>query len=365
MLDSVHLARWIEGVPREVTVHVVASGPHRKVHPTLLSLAGQGRLTIQRVAVFANIIRWVVDRFVFRRAKFRGRLLKQELGSFNPDLIHLFETQSAGYMYIEAEKGDHYYNAKVALTLFGSDFVWFRESPKHAKSIKQLLSKTSLLHYECERDEAFARENGFEGISFGPLPASGTLPNPTEETQKTNQLVVKGYSWPHGMFPTTLLGIVRARSSLGGWKIQVISCDFLSMALCLAARIAFRLDIRAHAKFKLAHSEVQRILEESRIYIALSRSDGLPATFVEAMGAGVYCIQSSTGCVEAFLDGFNLGKSVETNSADSVSKAIPIAVNKSLNHVAQTTIRQRMAKVVKKNFRGNQLELYRSLGFAK
>jgi glycosyltransferase involved in cell wall biosynthesis len=54
-------------------------------------------------------------------------------------------------------------------------------------------------------------------------------------------------------------------------------------------------------RHKLSHNELLRIFRSARIYIGLSRSDGISTSFLEALTAGTYPIQSDTSCAQEWV----------------------------------------------------------------
>ena len=66
---------------------------------------------------------------------FRAKLLAREINSFQPDFVHVMETQHSGYLTDRAlarvEK-----KPKIVLSIWGSDLFWFQRFTSHKSSIK-------------------------------------------------------------------------------------------------------------------------------------------------------------------------------------------------------------------------------------
>ena len=73
-------------------------------------------------------------------------------------------------------------------------------------------------------------------------------------------------------------------------------------------RRATGLSIEIHGKHQLSHDQVLALMRRSRVYIGLSKSDGISTSMIESMSQGAIPIQSNTSCASEWLrngqDGF-------------------------------------------------------------
>ena len=56
-----------------------------------------------------------------------------------------------------------------------------------------------------------------------------------------------------------------------------------------------------HKKGSLTHEQMLRTFSESLLHVGLSRSDGLPASMLEAMSQGAFPVQSETACLDGWI----------------------------------------------------------------
>lgn len=61
------------------------------------------------------------------------------------------------------------------------------------------------------------------------------------------------------------------------------------------------MSIKIHPKFSMTHREMLELFRRSKWAIALSRSDGLPASMLEAMSQGAFPVQTSSACLEGWI----------------------------------------------------------------
>ena len=79
-------------------------------------------------------------------------------------------------------------------------------------------------------------------------------------------------------------------------------------------------------KSKLKHDEVLNLLQRSIIYIGASKSDGISTTFLEALVAGAYPVQTDTSCASEWTKkGFHA--SVVPPNFESIYDAAKHALN--------------------------------------
>jgi hypothetical protein len=306
MCDSVHTARWVEQLHgSEVEFVLFPSTPNRRLHPRLKMriLDTSDRLVTmnKRDRILAFPL-GLLDLVLGNRIRSRRVAHVLRTGTF--DMVHLLETQHAGYLFHEAKKKG-VPDIPVALSLWGSDLNWFGHMAKHRSRIADTLSKVDWLFVECQRDVELARGFGYKGKVSPPIPASGgvgTLADisgfddsrpPSERTS----IVVKGYTGFVGKADVALRVLGSLATQLRGRPIHFYSVSvFMSLRLRLVRRKT-GLDIRTHRKKTLSHHEVLELFRSARISLSLSLSDGLPGSMREAAWTGAFPIESKGSCV--------------------------------------------------------------------
>ena len=135
MLDSVHLARWLKQfIGSEVEVVIFPSGRFKRFHPDIELMLQNGEIALNR-KISGSILRIAgyLDFFSFEipyvKLKFakRAQSLRNYLGRFKPDIVHLIELQHAGYLYLDTKIV--YKEFKLIVTNYGSDLFYFQKYP--------------------------------------------------------------------------------------------------------------------------------------------------------------------------------------------------------------------------------------------
>jgi hypothetical protein len=191
----------------------------------------------------------------------------------------------------------------VALSLWGSDLVWFTQKERHRRLIAETLQFVDHLLIECRRDRELARELGYRGDFSPPIPASGGLhvkPDSQSDIVSPSErigLVVKGYTGFVGRADVALKVLITLSPLLEGRPIHFYSVGYVMLAKLKLARWLTGLDIRTYLKKSLSHDEVLALFQTSRVSLSLSLSDGLPGSMREAALTGAFPIESVGSCV--------------------------------------------------------------------
>ena len=330
MVDSVHTGRWISQFDGEsIDFMLFPSTPHRRVHSLVkqrLALKVETRVRISQWMNWAALPLGIVDLLC---ANFcRAKLLAREINKFQPDVIHIMETQHAGYLTDRALKTVKP-KPKVILSIWGSDLFWFQRFPKHRIKIRSVLNKVDLLVMECLRDRELALTLGFKGLFFESMPATGGM-NTESLAEKARHLpakerkwiAVKGYSGFVGQGRDAIRVISEIESQIADFSVMVYSAGLGTQwfARRLQKKMGARLVIAR--KHKLSNNEIQEMFLKSRAALGLSLSDGLPATVKEAMCMGAFPIQTSTSCAGEWFTNQVSGILVEPNQIVSTAATL-------------------------------------------
>ncbi len=335
MADSVHVARWLEIAINDDVLDVlfIPTSPHRSIHPSIKSrMTRDSNFVMHPFLKLMSLPIWVLDRGFGFRDGIRAAFIERAVRTFKPDLIHIMETQNGGYPFSKAYQKlalQRNYLPPSMLTLFGSDLFWYKNFPSHVQRIRTVLQQVQIISAECARDLQLATEFGFTGSFLPLIPVAGGLPtNSIGEPDTLEMLVnrksiaVKGYGGKWGLGFIAVDVLAKLHEELRGYKIEVFS------ASASVSRIAKRKFSQAgiqhviHNKFSLSHSDVLRLYRRSRIYIGLSRSDGLPASLLEAMSQGCFPIQSATACFQGWVEPDTSGTILLDTSHSQVEQAI-------------------------------------------
>ena len=343
MADSVHTARWIRQFDSdEIEFVLFPSTPHRRIHGLIREhkqVKPISLLRISRCMTIGALPLGVLD-LLFKNF-FRSKLLAREIKTFQPDIIHIMETQHSGYLANKALKISQT-NSKIILSIWGSDLFWFQKFKRHRSKISSVLKMVDLLVMECNRDRETALGLGFGGTFSVNMPATGGLntellrERALEQPTVTRKLIaVKGYSGFVGLGTDALKVIELVESEINEFSVMVYSAGLRTLWQSRGLRKSMGERIQVVRKHKLSNLEIEEMFLKSRVSLGLSLSDGLPATVKEAMCTGAIPIQTSTSCAgEWFADGIG-GHLVNEVDIQGVADALLIALrDNSFAHAA-------------------------------
>ena len=343
MADSVHTARWIRQFDSdEIEFVLFPSTPHRRIH----GLIGEHKqikpiswLRISRFMTIGALPLGLLD-LLFKNF-FRSKILAREIKTFQPDIIHIMETQHSGYLANKALKRSQT-NSIIILSIWGSDLFWFQKFKRHRSKISSVLKMVDLLVMECNRDRETALGLGFGGTFSVNMPATGGLntgllrERALEQPTVTRKLIaVKGYSGFVGLGTDALSVIELVESEINEFSVMVYSAGLRTLWQSRGLRKSMGERLQVIRKHKLSNLEIEEMFLKSRVSLGLSLSDGLPATVKEAMCTGAIPIQTSTSCAgEWFADGIG-GHLVNEVDLQGVADALLIALqDNSFAHAA-------------------------------
>ena len=329
MADSVHTARWIRQFDDdEIEFILFPSTPHRRIHPLIKHRLEESdsTLRISQWMKLAALPLGVAD-LIFSNV-FRAKLLAREIKNFKPDLIHVMETQHAGYL---TDKALEVINLKqkVILSIWGSDLYWFSQFSKHIVKLRSVLSKVDLLIMECRRDQELAISLGYVGSFYEFMPATGGMN--TELLSEKARIVapgdrkwiaVKGYSGFVGLGKDAVKVVAKIESQIEDFSVFVYSVGLGTWLKSINLRKKMGARLVMARKHTLTNNQIEEMFLKSRVALGLSLSDGLPATVKEAMCMGAFPIQTSTSCAaEWFTDGVG-GILVKPNDVAATASAL-------------------------------------------
>ena len=343
MADSVHTARWIRQFDSdEIEFVLFPSTPHRRIHGLIGEHNQVKRISSLRISRFMTIgaLPLGILDLLFKNF-FRSKFLAREIKTFQPDIIHIMETQHSGYLAYKALKKSQT-NSKIILSIWGSDLFWFQKFKRHRSKISSVLKMVDLLVMECNRDRETALGLGFGGTFSVNMPATGGLntgllrERALEQPTVTRKLIaVKGYSGFVGLGTEALKVIELVESEINEFSVMVYSAGLRTLWKSRGLRKSMGERIQVVRKHKLSNLEIEEMFLKSRVSLGLSLSDGLPATVKEAMSTGAIPIQTSTSCAgEWFADGIG-GHLVNEVDIQGVADALLIALrDNSFAHAA-------------------------------
>ena len=334
MADSVHTARWLRQFDDdEIEFVLFPSTPHRRIHSLLLqhaSISAKSTITISKWMKRGGLPLGVADLLLNNRL--RAVLLAKAIDAFKPDLIHVMETQHAGYLTDRALNSTTH-KSKLALSIWGSDLFWFQRFPKHQRRIRSLLKKVGVLITECQRDEDLARDLGFNGTCIYGVPASGGFDYQEFMSAEHNLppskrkiIAIKGYSGFVGLGPAAIKVLGRTSDLASDYKTVVFSANWKTWFVARIVKFRTGLEIEVRMKHSQSSEQMRSLFSASRVVMGVSKSDGLPATIKEAAFFGAFPVQTNTSCAgEWFKEGVSI-LLVPADSPDALELALRAAL---------------------------------------
>ena len=337
MLDSVHLAKWLNFFEKEdIEFWLFPSSPHRRIHPDLRALianAGAARFRVAPLAKQLGLPLWFLDK-VFLNF-FRAFYLKILIWAIQPKFVHALELQNAGYVVSKALIMLSGKTPKPTLiaTNYGSDIYWFARNSKHLKKLRSLLAQVDRYAAECERDLELARQLGFRREIMPVLPNAGgfmrsQLGGELLPADRRKLIMVKGYHGWVGRAHIALQAIESISAELQDYEIVVYSCNLSTKRFATQMAKRTGLKVTAYSKGALTHDVMVEKFSRSLIYIGLSLSDGISTSMLEAMAMGAIPVQTSTACCDEWFS--ETGVAIETLAAEEVAQGIQRAIGLAL-----------------------------------
>jgi glycosyltransferase involved in cell wall biosynthesis len=242
------------------------------------------------------------------------------------------EMQHAGYMTLEARPLMGEPAPAWVMGIWGSDVYLFGRISSHRDRVRAVLAGCDYYLCECRRDVDLAMNMGLKGRVLPPLPAHGGLDlhriddvGQRLPPSRRRAVMIKGYQSFAGRALTALRAVALAVDSMDGHQVRVYSAspDVRIAAEVLAADTGLDVEVLP----KCSHRELLAHMAEARVVIALSISDGLPSSLVEAMGLGAFPIHSSTSCASEWIAPGTTGFLVSAEDPVETAEALKTALS--------------------------------------
>lgn len=367
MSNSIHTARWINQITgRGWDIRLFPSIDCGITHPQLKNVhvyhSFYGKQKNNKVVhhgypvlseKVANVGIKVLKKLY---PTYRVNHLADVISSFDPDIIHCLEMQSAAYLTLDAKKKSSKKFPRWIVTNWGSDIYLFGQLPNHKQKIREVLSQCDFYSCECKRDVLLAKEFGFKGTVLPVLPNGGgylldkiVRMKQLDIPSKRKLIMVKGYQGWSGRALFALAALRRCTRQLQGYTILIYSSEEDSGIPLAAELFTQQTGIKTITLPKdTPYEEILSYHGRARISLGLSISDGISTSLLEAMIMGSFPIQSDTSCGnEWILDG-KTGILVPPENIEKVARALSLALT---NDELVDTSAKENAKVAQKRLR--------------
>ena len=346
MSNSIHTARWISQIEDQGwDLHLFPSIDTGTSHSDLKKVTihetfytdrarRNSSVTTRGIPISSTTLVSITKRLLRKTSLGveQSKKLAKLIRNLKPDIIHSMEIQHAGYLTLEAKERFNGDFPCWIVTSWGSDISLFGRLADHKRKVNEVLSKCDYFTCDCERDIKLVRNHGFSGTVFPPSLGGGgfdlALCNSLRSPKKTSerrQIILKGYQGWSGRALVGLRALRRCSSLLDGFQIFIFSA---SNEVRISAEL-FKSDTGIPISIipnGTSHMEILRHQGESRVYLGLGISDGLPNALLEAMIMGAFPIQSNTSCADEWIQDGKTGILVHPEDPQAIAAAIQRAV---------------------------------------
>jgi len=318
--NSIHTARWIGQISDQGwDLHLFPSmigAPHPQIeNVTFHHVLHRERVSSNRdlpragIAPLTRVVH-AAQRKVLAGMfpKWRAGQLARAIRALRPDIVHSMEIQGAGYLTLAAREIVGRPFPPWIVTNWGSDIYLFGRLEQHQGRIRQVLEKCDYYSCECERDVALAREFGFTNTVLPVNPNSGGFDLDSLEpvrrgvsTSGRRIIMLRGYQGWAGRALVGLRALERCQDVLQGYRVVIYSAaaEVVKAAELLTSRAGIATRILPAGT---PHADILAFHARSRTSIALSISDAISTSLLEAMVMGSFPIQSSTACADEWVE---------------------------------------------------------------
>lgn len=309
MLDSPHFLLWLNSTIELnlfESVWIFPSDRPKSIKKTKFLISRNSAVRIFRFPVpdYLNFaLYFVLDNLV--GMKWRSYFLNLFLKRARARIIHFHEMQHGAYIFNPiSEVATSYLKSIKILSTWGSDLVLFSKIASHEDQIRKVMSWADILTAERAIEEDIANQFGFNGVFLCPIyitigMPSESIKHPMKPPSQRNTIIIKGHLDFSGRALNALQAVSLLKSELAAFKIRVFSAN---PAVALEVEIMkseLKIDISTIPRIK--KNELKEYFLESRLYLGISISDGLPGSMMEAMSAGCFPIQSKNSAASEFI----------------------------------------------------------------
>ena len=253
-------------------------------------------------------------------------------------------------------------------TNWGSDIYYYQRFDGHRRQIRRLLENIDYYSCECERDVKLAREFGLKGKAMRPFPNAGgidlTLAKELRSRVRTSSrrlLVVKGYQHFAGRALTALDALERCADALRSFDVVLFS---VTREVAERARDLRRRGIlNIWASEYLPHKQMLGLHSRARVYLAVSISDAISTSMLEALAMGAFPIQTNTSCCDEWIADGESGFIVDPEDVEGIAESVRMAVtdDQLVDHAAELNWATVEKRLDQRNVAWKIHELYESI----
>tara|TARA_R110002124_G_scaffold287089_1_gene470313 strand:+ start:89678 stop:90832 length:1155 start_codon:yes stop_codon:yes gene_type:complete len=301
-MPSIHFTRWIENLkdtPYELFWFDVLTRGTFETEASVTQITGWKLEKRSHLSEEKTLKKYFPRVFAklrsYAEVSVTEALLKA-IRELQPDLVHSFEMQHCSYPILKTMR--KFPKLPWVYSCWGSDLYYYKQFPKHLTKIKKTLGRIDHLVTDNLRDHKIAKDLGFSGGFFGPIPGGGgyaisqyeALKKPPESRKK---ILIKGYEHTFGRGLHVVKTLAKIHTELQDYEVVVFGAHKSVIDYINNEKLPFKV----YNRHFLSHMELIESMGKSLVYIGNSISDGIPNTLLEAMCMEVFPIQSNPGGV--------------------------------------------------------------------
>ena len=341
MVNSIHLVRWVEHLYnyKKLEILIFPVFPAR-VHPRLLKILNlsdkKSNIKIAHLLPWGKLNFWLLKfmNFLFK-SFFFSQWLNFLIKKTNPEYIHSHELSTSSILCLKARLNFKGTFPKWIVTNWGSDLYFFYKKKKFKENLKKVLQLSNFYSAECRRDYKMAKKIGIKATFLDCVTNSGGIPlqsvkkiNKKQLTSSRKIILIKGYHGLFGLALNSIKAIQKISQHLREYTIVVYSADQIVVDYCNS--ISKKLDLKFQIysnNINLTQKEMYGLFSKTKVYIGISKSDGISTSLLESMALGAFPIQSNTSCANEWILNNKTGYILPPYNIKLISKKILLAIN--------------------------------------
>jgi glycosyltransferase involved in cell wall biosynthesis len=237
----------------------------------------------------------------------RAAELARVIGSVEPDLLHTMETQTGGYLALEARRSFAGSFPPWIVGLFGIDLYYYARIARHQGRLRGVMSAADYVLADTHRDIALSRRLGFNGrflpvmVTGGGFDPDAAALNRSRTPPSRRRAIAARLQADLAYRPRTVLAALeRCADLLADYELQAyfLSHQLHAEAERICELTGMRLRIISTPTRYAPHDEILAMHSRSRVSIAAAVADGTSLGSIEAglMGSlPVHSYQSAVG----------------------------------------------------------------------
>ncbi|GGA88976.1 hypothetical protein GCM10008015_31870 [Flavobacterium palustre] len=277
------------------------------------------------------------------------------ISKIQPDLVHCFEMKLAGLPILSTMRQN---NIPLVYSSWGSDMFYFEKLGLKKEVVEQFLNRVDFFISDCKRDYNIIKQLGYSNEFLGVFPGNGGIEIESEYIQLIHSrkiICIKGYEDGFGKALLVLEAIesMQLNDTIDFliFSADEIVKDYLKKSLYFKTK---KVEIISRNSFMPNKLLLQK-LGRCSLYIGNSISDGMPNSLLEAMGMGVFPIQSNPGKVteEVITHGVNGFLIENPNDIEAIANLIRMAIE---NQEMRVKAQEYNVQYVQENYNRAQLQ---------